>query len=239
MTNVLAGLVILGLAACGWLAVVNWRLRQQLHDSQRAFRTLVANAPVGVVQADVAGRYIYANEAWSRISGLSPEETGEGWASIVHPDDRPETTARWGEAVRKQQPYTNELRLVRPDGLERTIVAAVHPMKGSDGETSGFIGMVLDVTELREVRRQVLDQTALLKDLIDHSSAAIYVKDAQGRYLLANNRPQRALARDARLPAGHHAFRLVSRRGREVVRGIRQGGLGERRDADLRRVDSA
>ena len=188
MTNVLAGLVILGLAACGWLAVVNWRLRQQLHDSQRAFRTLVANAPVGVVQADAAGRHIYANEAWSRISGLSPEETGEGWTSIVHPDDLPETTARWSEAVRRQQPYTNELRLVRPDGVERTIVAAVHPMKEGNGETSGFIGMVLDVTELREVRRQVRDQTALLKDLIDHSSAAIYVKDAEGRYLLANNR---------------------------------------------------
>ena len=188
LTAVLAGLVLLCLAVGGWLAVVNGQLRQRLRASQRAFRTLVANAPVGVVQTDVAGRHVYANEAWSRISGLSSEDTGEGWASIVHPDDLPETTARWEEAVRTQQPYTNELRLVRPDGLERTIVAAVHPMKEDDGQTSGFIGMVLDVTELREVRRKVRDQTALLKDLIDHSSAAIYVKDAAGRYLLANNR---------------------------------------------------
>lgn len=188
MTGVLTVLLLISLGGCGWLAGIAWRLRKKLSNAQRVFRTLVDNAPVGVVQTDATGRNTYANAAWSTISGLPVERTGAEWHSVVHPDDLPDVIARWEQAVQTKQSYINELRLVRPDQTERTIVAAVHPLTDDNGGFSGFIGMVLDVTELRDVRRKVRDQDALLKDLIDHSSAAIYVKDADGRYLLANKR---------------------------------------------------
>ena len=188
MTSVLAGLLIGSVMACGWLGVVSWRLRQRLRESQRVFRALVNNPLVGVVHTDAAGHSISTNEAWSHMSGLSSDATGDAWQAIVHPDDLPDVIARWENAVRTKQSYLNELRLVRHDGVERTIVAAINPTIDEHGEADGFIGMVLDVSELRDVRRKVRDQGALLKDLIDHSSAAIYVKDAAGHYLLANKR---------------------------------------------------
>jgi two-component system sensor histidine kinase UhpB len=234
MTGALTVLLIISLAASGWLAATVARLRRKLRESNQVFQTLVSNAPVGVVQTDAEGRHTYSNEAWSRISGLSAEETSTGWQSVVHPDDLPDVVARWEQAIRSGQPYLNELRLRRLDGSERTVVAAVHPMiagretppqfsakgclhepwsggssrwtrfgphlwarsiwgffcrkAGETGAVQGFIGMVLDITELRNVGRKVRDTDALLTDLIDHSSAAIYVKDAEGRYLLANNR---------------------------------------------------
>jgi two-component system sensor histidine kinase UhpB len=234
MTGALTVLLIISLAASGWLAATVARLRRKLRESNQVFQTLVNNAPVGVVQTDAEGRHTYSNEAWSRISGLSAEETSTGWQSVVHPDDLPDVVARWEQAIRSGQPYLNELRLRRLDGSERTVVAAVHPMiagretppqfsakgclhepwsggssrwtrfgphlwarsiwgffcrkAGETGAVQGFIGMVLDITELRNVGRKVRDTDALLTDLIDHSSAAIYVKDAEGRYLLANKR---------------------------------------------------
>jgi two-component system sensor histidine kinase UhpB len=234
MTGALTVLLIISLAASGWLAATVARLRRKLRESNQVFQTLVSNAPVGVVQTDAEGRHTYSNEAWSRISGLSAEETSTGWQSVVHPDDLPDVVARWEQAIRSGQPYLNELRLRRLDGSERTVVAAVHPMiagretspqfsakgclhepwsggssrwtrfgphlwarsiwgffcrkAGETGAVQGFIGMVLDITELRNVGRKVRDTDALLTDLIDHSSAAIYVKDAEGRYLLANKR---------------------------------------------------
>lgn len=188
MTTVLSGLLIVSVMACSWLGVVSWRLRQRLRESRRVFRTLVNNPLVGVVHTDAAGRRISTNEAWSRMSGLSSDATGDTWHSIVHPDDLPDVIARWENAVRTKQSYLNELRLVRHDGIERTIVAAINPTTDEHGEADGFIGMVLDVSELRDARRKVRDQGALLQDLIDHSSAAIYVKDAAGHYLLANKR---------------------------------------------------
>lgn len=41
---------------------------------------------------------------------------------------------------------------------------------------------------LRAYRRRLHDQLALLQSLVDHSSAAIYLKDLQSRYLLVNKR---------------------------------------------------
>lgn len=186
MTSVLSVLLLTSLVACGWLAVMMLRLRRDLAESKRAFFTLVENAPVGVVQTDAAGYNVFCNAAWCEISGLPADETGDGWRSVVHPDDLPMVTARWEHAVQTRQPYVNELRLVRPDGTDRSIVAVVHPMFDEQDAVAGFIGMVLDVTELRDVRRQVRTQDAVLQDLIDHSTAAIYLKDAAGRYLVAN-----------------------------------------------------
>lgn len=188
MTAVLTVLLLVSIVACGWLTALARKLRRELQESNQVFRTLATNAPVGVVQTDRNGRNIYSNEAWSRISGLTAEETRESWQTVIHPDDLPDALERWENTIRSQQPYLNELRLIRPDGVERAIVAAVHPMVGSHRQVTGFIGMVLDVTELRDVSQKVRDKDALLKDLADHSSAAIYVKDTKGRYLLANKR---------------------------------------------------
>jgi len=188
MTTVLTILLLVSLAACAALAAAVVRLRSRLAESQRAFSTLVTNAPVGVVQTDAAGRNVFSNAAWHDISGLSSGQTGDEWKSVVHPQDLPEVTARWEQAIRDKQPYVNELRIVRPGFTQRTILAAVHPMLDDRGEVTGFIGVVLDVTELREVRRQARKQDVLMRDLIDHSSAAIYLKDTKGCYLLINKR---------------------------------------------------
>lgn len=186
MESVLTVLLLTSLGVCSWLAVKMFRLRHDLAESRRAFFTLVENAPVGVVQTDATGRNVFSNGAWREISGLSADETGDVWRSVVHPDDLPMVTARWEQAVQTRQPYVNELRLVRRDGTQRTIVAVVHPMFDEQDADGGFIGMVLDVTELRDIRRQVRTQDVLLQDLIDHSTAAIYLKDTAGRYLVAN-----------------------------------------------------
>lgn len=188
MTTLLILLLLVSLTGCGWLMRQLVASRRQLVELRRAFDTLVEKAPVGIVQTNASGVNIFSNAAWSEISGLSIEETAADWSSIIHPDDRDRALALWGKAVRDQEPYFNELRLVRRDGEERTIFAVVHPVLDDRGHAGGFIGTVLDVTELRDVHRQVQHRDALLQDFIDHSSAAIYLKDAEGRYLLVNKR---------------------------------------------------
>jgi PAS domain S-box-containing protein len=188
MTVILIPLLFLTLAGCGWFGTRLVTLRRQLVELRRAFDTLVEKAPVGVVQTNAAGVNVFSNAAWSEISGLSVEETAADWTSIIHPDDRERVLALWEKAVRDQEPYLNELRLVRHDGGERSILASVHPLLDTRGRAGGFIGMVLDFTDLRDVHREVQRREALLQDFIDHSSAAIYLKDTEGRYLLVNKR---------------------------------------------------
>ena len=82
----------------------------------------------------------------------------------------------------------NEVRIVRPDGTLRHVLAGGRPTRDDRGRVSGFIGTVLDITERRLAQQTAREKGSLLQTLVDHSSAAIYLKDTAGRYLLVNRR---------------------------------------------------
>jgi len=177
------------LAACGLLTVMLLRTRSQLWASQESFHALARRAPMGILKADAAGQCTFANDTWCEISGLSLEETlGHGWGQAVHPDDRAAVSVKWEESVRRREPYMNEVRIVRPDGSIRHVLAGGRPTHDDRGRVNGFIGTVLDVTERRLAQQQAREKESLLQTLVDHSSAAIYLKDTAGRYLMVNRR---------------------------------------------------
>jgi len=183
------GWIIAAWGVAAGLLLVLLRTRRQLYVSRSSFAALAQRAPVGIMAADTRGECTYANDTWCEISGLSLAETlGRGWARVVHPDDLDAVTAKWQESVRTRQPYLNEVRLVRPDGCQRQVLASGRPTYDDQGRLEGFIGTVLDITVQREAEQQARERESLLQTLIDHSAAAIYLKDAAGRYLLINRR---------------------------------------------------
>lgn len=186
MTNLFVLAAIAALVAAGvWLV----RTRRALHDCRTAFDALTTKAPIGILVADEAGFCTFANDVWYELSGLDPGAAlGHSWSQAIHPDDVPTVMQRWDESVRQGVAYVNEVRLVRPDGSIRTVLASAAPITDAAGHVSGFIGTVLDISGRRDAERRVREQTTLLQSFIDHAPAAIYVKDAAGRYLLINRR---------------------------------------------------
>lgn len=186
MTNLFVLVAIVALVAGGiWLA----RTRRAFHDCRLAFDVLTRKAPIGIMVADEAGFCTFANDVWYELSGLEPGRSlGHSWSQAIHPDDVPMVMQRWEESVRQGGPYVNEVRLVRPDGTIRTVLASAAPITAAGGHVSGFIGTVLDISGRRDAERRVREQATLLQSFIDHAPAAIYVKDAAGRYLLINRR---------------------------------------------------
>lgn len=183
-----AGLV---LRLVAWLATALQlaRVRRQLWASREAFAVLSRWSPVGILRSDARGMCTFANETWLEISGLSPEQTlGHSWARAVHPDDLPMVMQKWEESVRSRANYINEVRILRPDGGVRHVLAGAGPVCDHQGQVTGFIGTVLDVTDRLTAEREARAKDSLLQTLVDHSSAAIYLKDLAGRYLLVNRR---------------------------------------------------
>jgi PAS domain S-box-containing protein len=128
MTPLAAALVVACVLACSGMAVAVVRLRQRSITGQAAFDALATRAPVGILRADAQGMCTFANEAWCQISGLSREETlGRAWSHAVHPDDLAGTMEKWEQSVREQRPYSHEVRLLRPDGTVRHVLASACP----------------------------------------------------------------------------------------------------------------
>ncbi|WP_206756613.1 PAS domain-containing protein [Aerosakkonema funiforme] len=119
-----------------------------LRESQRRYQTLAEASPVCIFHTDADSNFLYVNQRWSEITGLSVEEGyGMGWASILHPEDRDRIFTEWAFAAEARVPFKSEYRFVRPDGKIAWVIGQAVPEIGDDGEIKGYVGTITDISD--------------------------------------------------------------------------------------------
>jgi anti-anti-sigma factor len=167
------------------------RAEQELYAERERYRTLVAQAPVGIWTADPSGATTFANENAAVLRG-------GWWSEVVHPDDRAAIEESWAAAVRAGTAWQREYRVVTADGAVRHVTSSARPLHDADGAVTGFLGTSLDVTEQRRAElahrdmaaehaaRQVADAaSARLRAMVEGLAAIVWEADwdAQRRVL--------------------------------------------------------
>ncbi|BAY14989.1 multi-sensor hybrid histidine kinase [Anabaenopsis circularis NIES-21] len=119
-----------------------------LQASQLRYQTLAETSPVGIYHTDKFGNCVYLNQRWCEITGLNQSEAmGTGWAKALHPDDRDRVFATWYEATAAKSLYKCEHRFLRPDGTSVWVICQAIPEIDENGEITGHIGTITDITE--------------------------------------------------------------------------------------------
>lgn len=127
-----------------------------------------------------------------RLFGLDPsrfDNTNENFLAMVHPDDRARMGQAIADALKQPGPFYQEYRLTRPDGARRSIRGRGNVLVGPDGKATVMYGIVEDVTERHRLE-------SLLAGVMDNTTDAVYVKDLEGKFLLANRAMARSLGKD-------------------------------------------
>ena len=136
-----------------------------LRDSEERFRTLTASSPVGVFQTDEDGQYIYVNARWREITNIYDIHlTQEAWIKTLHPEQRYQVLSGWRECLSKGEEFRMEYRLLRDDGEDVNVICHAKPLTDANGEITGFLGSLSDISELKSVQLQ-LEQLALYDPL--------------------------------------------------------------------------
>ncbi len=134
-------------------------------SSGAQLRALAAFAPIGILQGDVQGNCIYANQAWLDISCRTYEETlGDGWKRCIHPDDLKMLQRRWFESLGTGTKFECDYRLVRPSGEIRQIRASGHHVPSPETGELCFVGCAEDITDQKEFEAR-LESAALTDQL--------------------------------------------------------------------------
>ena len=121
---------------------------RSLARSEARFRELAATAPVGIFQTDSRGMFVYVNERWSEMAGMTlVEAAGGGWLRAVHPADRARVQIDWHRSVAALEPFELQYRFLRPDGDETWVMARAVHSHDAEGAVIGSLGTVTDVTE--------------------------------------------------------------------------------------------
>ncbi len=156
---------------------------QQLLDE----RSTAMEASIdGIAIIDADGCYRFANQAHADVYGYDDPDVfiGEHWtmcydeATIerfeheILPDYR--DTGSWRGEVTGQRtdgtPFTQELSLTT-----------------LNGDNSGTVSVVRDITEQKSREQQLCETTQQLEAILETTTAAIFMKDCDGHYLLVND----------------------------------------------------
>lgn len=120
---------------------------QMLNESLERFRALAESSPIGIVHTSPQGSVDYANQTWSRITGVKDFRDDEAVRKAIHPDDQPRSWTLWSEAFRTGAPFEDDMRWVHADGSIRHTHCRATPTRGPDGSITGFVSTVEDITE--------------------------------------------------------------------------------------------
>ena len=124
---------------------------------------------------------------WQRHTGEPLEElVRSDGLSAVHPDDREVVRVAWLEAIEDGTLFEHELRVRRPDGTYRWIVARATPVRDLEGRVVEWIGVTVDIQEHREVRARLEESEACYRRIVETVNEGIWTLDLEGHITFAN-----------------------------------------------------
>ena len=181
--------------------------RGSVHERALAkLEALLAASPVGMAFVDRDLRYLRINDALARLNGRPVEAHIGRTVAEMLPDVAAQIEPLLRGVLQSGQALVN-LELTRGDGL--AVLANYFPIRNTTGEIYAVGAVVLDVTEQKRARDALRAEQARLRSILDHAPNAIWVKDADGRILLANQRLAEAI--------GQPLDRLLGKRSRDIL----------------------
>jgi PAS domain S-box-containing protein len=161
-----------------------------IEDRKRAesqSRTLLDAIPQQIWSGPPDGTLDYCNARWRSYMGLRLEELqGEGWQSMLHPDDRERVLRAWHESVTVGTPYEQEERHRQADGQYRWFLSRGMPLRDADGRIVRWYGTNTDIEDLKraeDARRQIEEQHRIV---VDTATEAVVSIDGNGKILFVN-----------------------------------------------------
>ena len=166
------------------------RAQAALRESEQRLRAFFENSPAGMLiwDDDDPPKYVAINEALARINGL-PRDVHVGKAMGDLFDDKELVEANY-ETV-KRVLATGEVETVdsigtMPNGRSLHYIAHYFPLTDALGAPKAVGAVILDVTEWRRAEAALRESEDRLRTLIDAMPDIVCFKDAQGRWLVAN-----------------------------------------------------
>ncbi|CAD5924934.1 Sensory/regulatory protein RpfC [Planktothrix tepida] len=143
---------------------------EKLQNLSDRLSLAIKSGGFGIWEWDILQERIIWDERVYELYGLEkpdvPETTYQTWANALHPQDRERTETAIQQALRGEQEYDTEFRVIHSDGSIRYIKAYALVQRNNSGEPQRMVGVNFDITPAKEAEEK-------LRILSDRLSLAI------------------------------------------------------------------
>lgn len=164
-------------------------LEQALLTSKRYYEALVSVSPVGVFQTDIQGNCNFVNPTWSKITGLSLDDSlAQGWTSTIYPDDLDTVLTKWRDAITMEKTFYLEFRYLQADGTVKWVLAQSAPLIEHFIGIVGYIGTITDITDRKNAEIKLIQSEHKFRHLLQLIPLPVYIVDVLSDITFINNR---------------------------------------------------
>ncbi|MGB2855472.1 MAG: PAS domain S-box protein, partial [Dehalococcoidia bacterium] len=150
-----------------------------LRGSQEGFKTIVDTSLDGIYQVDSSGKFIFVNESFVTLSGYRREELlGKHFADMLSAETLSQVEKMVHEVLSGKN-VRDEVTAKHKDGHEIQVRFSATPVR-EQGEIIGLTGVLSDITEHKQAEKALGEREELFRALIENSSDAISILNADG-----------------------------------------------------------
>ena len=136
-------------------AIQRKRAEDRLRESEERLRLATETGKVGAWEWDIVSNRVSWSDSLFAMHGVNKDEfdgTAEGFASLIHPDDRDRVAAAIDTSLREGVPYELTFRALKPNG--QTVWMFTNASVIRDGHHPvRMIGATTDVTDLKRTEQ--------------------------------------------------------------------------------------
>ena len=204
--------------------VTGWGERRWTEETspqgESFYRQILESIPGMVFTTRADGYCDYQSRQWVEYTGVPMgEQLGDGWNSLLHPEDQARAFAAWQEAVAGRAPYDLEYRVRRLDGRYEWFRVVGRPLRDPAGRIVRWFGVALNIQDLKRTEVQLRQAKAQLEEadrrkdeflaVLSHELRNPLAPILNGAYILERALPGGEQARRAREIIERNALQLT------------------------------
>lgn len=172
------------------------KAEKEVFNSEAKYRNLIENAAVVMYTAGITGNINFVNNQVTALTGYSADElNGKHFSILLDPSYTNSVVSFYAKQfTSKTTASTLEFPIRTKSGEQKWVEQSAQLLLDA-GQVAGFQCMVKDITEKKKVEQALSKSEYKRKEneyrltaILDNSTALIYIKDLEGRYVTANKR---------------------------------------------------
>lgn len=169
-------------------------------------------AMMGIWENNLATNDLIWSEGMYKILGL-PKNSKVNLNDVlkIFPEEELERFNQAVEkAIRNKVPYSEDYKIIRPDGQIRYIHDEGEVIKGENGEALTMFGTTLDITKRKKVEMDLIDSEAKFRNFVETSPDMIWEIDSEGTFIYISPQSTKIIGYTPEELLGTKIFSLIN-----------------------------
>lgn len=190
----------------------NKKAEEALKSSEERLALAMEGSGMGIWDWNLQRNTLIWNENSAKILDYPFSETERDFTdfeSRVHSEDKQMVAASLQQAIEEGRKFRKEFRIVLSSGKTRSILSIGHAIYDSNNNPCRMVGIILDITAKKRAEIELIESQQRLQSILDYSPSSIYLKDLEGKIVLANQQFTKIFNRPLKDIIGKTNFDLV------------------------------